>query len=123
MAKEILASGAPREPALALRRELFGPIGGAEVRVLLPFGVPALAFAVVSMVTCFGAWWIYSILGIKPSSSVVNPHVQAVIMWGFGLLAVYALWLDRKRHHNSAPLILGAVAVGNDSYALYPLFC
>src|SRR5262249_32879739 len=119
MANEAPTSGAPGEPGLALRTKLFGPVRGTEVRVLLPFGVPALAFAIVSMTTCFGVWWVYSILGIKPSSLVMNPHLQAVIMWGFGLLAVYALWLDRKRHHNSAPVVLGAVAVGIMIATLY----
>lgn len=39
----------------------------------------------------------------------INPHLQAVLMWGFALLVVYALWRDRPRHGNNLPLALGAV--------------
>src|SRR3546814_14740028 len=41
----------------------------------------------------------------------MNPHLQAAMMWGFALLAVYALWRDRRRHRSNAPLMVGAAAL------------
>jgi hypothetical protein len=31
-------------------------------------------------------------------------------MWGLALLAAYALWRDRRRHHNNLPFALAVVA-------------
>src|SRR3546814_13647607 len=41
----------------------------------------------------------------------MNPHLQAAMMWGFALLAVYALWRDRRSHRSNAPLMVGAAAL------------
>ena len=40
----------------------------------------------------------------------INIHVQAVIMWGFALLAVAGLWLDRSVHGRSNALVLGSLS-------------
>jgi class 3 adenylate cyclase len=69
-------------------------------------------FALASMATCFGVGFVELYLGRRePYSFGLNPHVQAIVMWALGLMAVHALWQDRQRHHNSIPVVLGAVAV------------
>jgi class 3 adenylate cyclase len=42
-----------------------------------------------------------------------------VLMWGFALLAVGALWWDRRLHHNNLPLGLSAVAAAVLIMTLY----
>src|SRR3546814_18927147 len=49
----------------------------------------------------------------------MNPHLQAAMMWGFALLAVYALWRDRRRHRSNAPLMVGAAALAILEGTLY----
>ncbi|WP_428648707.1 adenylate/guanylate cyclase domain-containing protein [Roseibium sp.] len=39
----------------------------------------------------------------------INPHVQAVFMWSFALLAVFAIARDYRTHHRLHPLIIGAL--------------
>lgn len=82
----------------------------AELKLALPFGMPAFFAALVSLGTCYGFIIAGAILGLD-SRDLLNPHLQAVLMWGFALLAVLALWRDCKRHRNNLPMILGAVAV------------
>lgn len=80
-----------------------------ELRLTLPFGVPAFVAAIASLAICYGGILLDALLGIN-MRQLLNPHLQAALMWGFGLLAVCALWQDRKRHHNNLPMVLGAVA-------------
>ena len=83
----------------------------------LPFGVLALIGAVASVATCYASILVYSFLGV--SALGLNPHVQAALMGAFALFAVYALWQDRKRHHNNVPATLGAVATAALIITLY----
>lgn len=80
-----------------------------EFKIVLPFGMPAFISAMISLATCYGSILVGLLLGID--SLGLNPHVQAVLMWSFGLLAAIALWRDRRRHHNNLPVALAAVAV------------
>jgi class 3 adenylate cyclase len=92
------------------QRNQLSPGQTAEFRIVFPFGVPAFACAIASLATCYASIVAASFLGIH--SLGLNPHVQAVLMWGFALLAVLALWRDRRRHRNNLPVALAAVAVG-----------
>lgn len=92
------------------RRIEVAPAGeAAEFRIVLPFGMPAFACAMISLATCYGSIIAAALLGID--SLGLNPHVQAVLMWSFALLAVVALWIDRKRHRHNLPVGLAAAAV------------
>ena len=42
-------------------------------------------------------------LGAAPEISL-NPHVQAVFMWGFALVATIAIARDRRSHGHNLPL-------------------
>jgi class 3 adenylate cyclase len=118
MAVEIPASAAIPKHA-PVRAKPFSPAQTTEVNAVLPFGMPALAFAIASMAACFGVILVELYLGMKPYSLGLNPHVQAVVMWALGLMAVRALWQDRKRHHSNIPVALGSIAVATLIATLY----
>lgn len=81
----------------------------AEVRISLPFGVPALLCSIASLITCYVTLIAATLFGLRALG--LNPHVQAVLMWGFALLALYALWRDRRHHGSNVPIVLGSLAV------------
>ncbi|MEX2631218.1 MAG: MerC family mercury resistance protein [Tistlia sp.] len=75
-----------------------------ELRIVLPFGSLAMFASLVSLAVCYGINLARAIFDV---ALPINPHLQGVIMWGFALLAVYALWRDRRTHANSLPIALG----------------
>jgi class 3 adenylate cyclase len=51
-----------------------------------------------------------------------NPHVQAVLMWLFALMAVYSVFLDRSKHQDRYPLYIatsGLVIIVGTLYIRY----
>jgi class 3 adenylate cyclase len=88
-----------------------GAIGGlkldrpASVTVILPFGFLALFGGICSLTICYMDNVAQAIFDV---SLPLNPHLQAVLMWGFALLAVFSLWRDRRRHERNLPIALGA---------------
>lgn len=86
--------------------------GRQEFRLLVPFGSLAFAGAIGSLLCCYFVILLSVLSGLEPVSlsQVINPHVQAVVMWGLALLAVYALWRDRAHHSSNIPIALGATA-------------
>ena len=103
---ELRASAVPAEAHAA--RGASSAAHATEVRFVLPFGIPAFVFAVASLAICYAGIATAYLLGFNYLD--MNAHVQAVLMWGFALLAVGALWWDRRLHHNNLPLALAAVA-------------
>jgi class 3 adenylate cyclase len=103
---ELSASAIPDEARPAPGSS--GPPHATEVRFVLPFGIPAFVFAVASLATCYAGIATAYLLGFDYLD--MNAHLQAVLMWGFALLAVGALWWDRRLHHNNLPLAVAAVA-------------
>jgi class 3 adenylate cyclase len=88
--------------------DVTAPAVTSELKIVLPFGILAFGFAIASLATCYAGILAAYLLGVEPLS--INYHVQAVLMWGFALLAVYALWRDRRRHRNNLPVALAVVA-------------
>lgn len=120
MANEDLTHVAAPGPSPIARAEMLVPTvptHADELKVVLPFGVPALIGAGASLATCYATIFANTVLGIPKLG--LNPHVQAALMAAFALFAVYALWQDRKRHHNSIPLALGAFAAAALIITLY----
>ena len=74
-----------------------------------PFGLLAFAAALASLLTCYAAIITGELTGGE--SFVIEPHLQAVVMWGFGLLALVALVRDRKQHRHNVPLIVAGTGV------------
>jgi class 3 adenylate cyclase len=99
----VVSSSAPLSQATTAESSL-----AAESKLNLPFGIPAFAFALASLATCYAGILAAYLLGLEPLS--INYHVQAVLMWGFALLAVFALWRDRRHHGNNLPFALAVVA-------------
>ena len=80
-----------------------------------PFGVLANFAAIISLLMCFSQTAIAFFLGMAGilwlGSTDLSPHVQAVLMWGFAVLAVFGLNQDRHQHGNILPLALGVTSV------------
>lgn len=107
MADDELKAGAVAAEAPPLRGAS-SPAHATEVRFVLPFGIPAFVFALASIATCYAGLTTAFLLGVQYLD--MNAYVQAVLMWAFAVLAVGALWWDRRIHQNSVPLALAAVA-------------
>lgn len=88
-----------------------------EVRFGLPFGTLAFVGAFGSLVTCYGIIVAGALFGAEPLG--IDPHLQAVLMWGFGLVAIYGLWRDSRQHGSALPLAVGAAGVGVLVLTLY----
>ena len=114
--KEVTHKAVPGA-ATIVRPDALMPTHAAELKIFLPFGFAALIGAVASAATCYGTIFASAILGVPKLG--LNPHVQAVLMWAFALIAVFALWQDRKRHRNNLPTALGAVALAVLIMTLY----
>jgi class 3 adenylate cyclase len=82
----------------------------ALVSVVLPAGMPAFLAALGSLATCYGSMIAALLLGVEVKH-VASPHLQAILMWGLALLAVFALWRDRRRHGSRTPLVMGVLAL------------
>ncbi|MGI9569114.1 MAG: adenylate/guanylate cyclase domain-containing protein [Desulfobulbia bacterium] len=73
-----------------------------------PFGFLAYLGAGASVAACFAKFilgFIFVLFGFEAIS--VNPHIQAVFMWVFGLVAIVGLARDKKYHNSIAPLAIG----------------
>jgi len=89
----------------------------------LPFGSLAFLGAGLSLITCY-ATVIVSLTGplFGISGFEFNPHLQAVMMWVFVLLAVLGLARDRRHHQNSLPLSVGGAAFALIVGTLYTFY-
>lgn len=84
------------------------PDGGGT----LPFGLFAYLGAGASLLVCYGKSIFLTAFGMFGLNiPYFNPHVQAVLMWALGSVAVYGLVQDRKAHQKSYPMLLGAAGV------------
>ena len=86
-------------------------------------GTLAYLGAAASLFVCF--WkatfgFIAPVIGLSVID--INPHLQAIIMWGFAAVTVAALIIDRKQHGENTPLILGAVALAIIMATLYTFY-
>jgi class 3 adenylate cyclase len=78
----------------------------------LPFGTLAYFGAGTSLFVCYGKVVILSVLSSLGSVQLeLNPHLQAVLMWLLGVIAIYGLYMDRRCHGKSYPVLLGVIGV------------
>jgi class 3 adenylate cyclase len=102
------------------------PLAGAEAqqdRRVLPFGSLAYIGAGASIVFCYGQVLISlmaPLFGLQAFE--LNVHLQAVFMWGFGLMTVAGLVRDRKQHRSNTPLIVSISAVAIIAGTLYVFY-
>ena len=76
----------------------------------LPFGLLAYAGAAISLAFCFAKAIVFAVLpalGIGIAMFDFNPHLQAVLMWLFVLVAVVGLGLDKRPCGSALPLTIG----------------
>jgi class 3 adenylate cyclase len=79
----------------------------------LPFGFLAYFGVATSLLVCY-----FDLVAglapdfLRPDIFALNPHIQAVLMWLFGLIAVFGLGMDRKAHRHKLPLLLGVLGLG-----------
>ena len=67
--------------------------------------LPYLATA-LSLIVCYIKAITVAVLPMVEASWNFNPHIQAVLMWSFGLLAVIAIYRDRGKHDDRRPLYI-----------------
>lgn len=87
------------------------PTGLSQVEVIrftMPVGMGAVLAALASLSACYIGIVSRAVLGVETVG--VNPHFQAVLMWGLALIAVVFLSRDRSQHHANVPLIVGFTA-------------
>jgi hypothetical protein len=70
------------EPAGGVARAALDPVQPASLKIVLPPGAPAFLAAVASLATCYGSILAATLLDVDVSR-VMDPHLQAVLMWGF----------------------------------------
>jgi class 3 adenylate cyclase len=89
----------------------------------LPFGFLAYLGAAISLVFCYFDLFAdiaADVFNVEVLS--INPHLQAVLMWLFVVVAVVGLALDRKAHGHKLPLLLGLLALGMVVGTLYTYY-
>ena len=91
------------------------PDGGAALQRAgngLPFGTLAYLCAAISVLFCY-AQVLVNLIGplLALPSFEVNPHVQAILMWLFALLAVVGLYRDQRSYDSKMPFLLGLVGL------------
>ncbi len=91
-----------------------------ESRSIFPNGMTAFFGAGASILVCYGKSFLLAIPALFTGSMPeFNPHLQAILMWGFGAIAVYGLIQDRRIHGSLVPTVLGAVSVVTIIATLY----
>lgn len=83
----------------------------------LPFGTLAFVGAIGSLTACYGTIAAEAFFGVPRFG--INAHVQAVVMWGLGLLALFALWRDRRHHGGILPFLFAGIGVAVLLFTLY----
>lgn len=78
----------------------------------IPFGSLAYFGAGASLLACYGKVIILgSIAALGFPGVEFNPHLQALLMWLLGLVAILGLFYDRRYHGRHYPVVLGIVGV------------
>lgn len=89
----------------------------------LPFGFLAYLGAALSVGFCYAdvlTELLAPLAGLAPAG--IDPHLQAVLMWGSALIAVSGLYLDARRHGDYVPSALGAAGLAVIAGTLYTVY-
>lgn len=80
-------------------------------RQIAAFGWLAFFGAGASILSCYVKLVSGALTPIFGDVTVsLNPHLQAVFMWGFALIAIIAMARDRRHHGQNLPLAVGLIA-------------
>jgi class 3 adenylate cyclase len=75
------------------------------------FGWLAFLGAGASIASCYAVKLSRTLEPVLGTTTIsLNPHVQAVLMWGFALVAVIAIARDRRHHAQNLPLAVATIA-------------
>ncbi len=92
----------------------------AAIVPTVPFGWLAYLGAGASLFVCYGKVTILAAISAFGIHDIgFNPHLQAVLMWSLGLVALYGLYSDRRLHQKNYPLVLGIAGVAIIMATLY----
>jgi class 3 adenylate cyclase len=83
-------------------------------------GMLALIAAAGSLAACYGTLFVAAAFDVEMVGW--RAHLQAVVMWGLGAVALYALAMERRLHGRSLPLAIGAAGVLLILFVLYVHF-
>lgn len=89
----------------------------------LPFGFVAYLGAGLSVAFCYADVLIrltVPLVGLEPVG--INPHLQAVLMWASGLVAVLGLHWDATQHGDRVPFAVGVAGVAIIAGTLYTFY-
>ncbi len=89
--------------ALESRRENSNP--------LLRAGWLAYIGAAASMFVCYLQFISAALVPMIGTGLAINPHIQAVLMWSFALLAVYAIFRDWNKHEDRYPFYVAGTGL------------
>jgi class 3 adenylate cyclase len=76
----------------------------------------------LSLVICYFKAITVALIPILGISWVINPHLQAVLMWFFGLVAVIAIYRDRNKHGDHRPFYIAATGLLVMVVTLYTIY-
>lgn len=89
--------------ALVSRKESSNP--------LLRAGWLAYIGAAASMFVCYLQFISAALVPMIGTGLAINPHIQAVLMWSFALLAVYAIFRDWNKHEDRYPFYVAGTGL------------
>lgn len=89
--------------ALVSRKESSNP--------LLRAGWLAYIGAAASMFVCYLQFISAALVPVIGTGLDINPHIQAVLMWSFALLAVYAIYRDWNKHEDRYPFYIASTGL------------
>jgi class 3 adenylate cyclase len=104
------------------------PAGGADdssTARRAPFGSLGYLGAGLSVAFCYAdalTGLLAPLAGVEPVG--INPHVQAVLMWGTALVALSGLYWDLRMHGSRLPLglgVLGFLIIASTLYTYYDI--
>mgnify|MGYP001827244627 CR=1 FL=1 len=97
--------------------------GGGEGAALMPFGFLAYVSVGVSIFFCYLQILIDLLLPLVSLQPLqIDIHIQAVLMWGFALLALWALYRDKRSYESSLPFLLGLIGFSIILATLYTFY-
>ena len=67
--------------------------------------------AALSVTVCYVKTIAVALMPVIGADWNMNPHIQAVLMWGLGLLAVVAIYRDTNRHGDRYPFYVAAIGL------------
>ena len=95
---------------------------GNTINALFRTGWLAYIGTAISMCVCYLQFISAALVPMLGAGWEINPHVQAILMWSFALVAVYAVYRDWNKHSDRYPFYItstGTVILVGTLYLYY----